>query len=123
MNTLSLNIENLQTICKKRVDIKEQLVEELPHYRHQVLYLHNDEITTGLLNNKIEIKINLLTGQLLYFHNEKGQYIDLIHTDIVICEKFLPKNSNSQILTKIFFENRLTLTQKTWFPKQEVFVT
>ncbi len=82
MNTLSLNIENLQTICKKIVDIKEQLVEELPHYGHQALYLHNDEITTGLLNNKIEIKINLLTGQLLYFHNEKGQYIDLIHDDI-----------------------------------------
>jgi hypothetical protein len=44
--------------------------------------MQNDEITTGLLNNKTEIKIHLLTGQLLYFHNEQGHYIDLTKDDI-----------------------------------------
>ena len=48
---------------------------------------------------------------------------DKIHADIVICEKFLPKNNNSQVIAKIFFENRLTLPQKTWLPTQEVFAT
>lgn len=48
---------------------------------------------------------------------------DKIHADVVICEKFLPKNNDSQITAKIFFENRLTLPQKTWLPTQEVFAT
>ena len=48
---------------------------------------------------------------------------DKIHSDIVICEKFLPKNNNSQIIAKVFFENRLTIPQKTWLPPQKVFAT
>ena len=44
-----------------------------------------------------------------------------IRADIVICEKFLPKNNNSHIVAKVFIENRLTLPQKTWFPTQKVF--
>lgn len=48
---------------------------------------------------------------------------DEVHADIVICEKFLPKNNNSQIIAKIFFESRLTIPRKTWFPAQEVLTT
>ena len=72
-------IKELHDACKVVSVLKAQLIEELPHYRHDALYLNNDEITTGLLNNKTEIKIHLLTGQLLYFHNEQGYYVDLTH--------------------------------------------
>jgi len=39
-------------------------------------------ITTGLLNNTTEIKINLVTGDLLYFHDEKGYIVYLTREDI-----------------------------------------
>jgi hypothetical protein len=35
-----------------------------------------------LLNNKTEIKIHLLTGQLLYFYNEIGHFIDLTKDNV-----------------------------------------
>lgn len=63
-------ISGLRTVCKTISQIKSQLIEELPHYGHDALFFHNDEITTGLLNNKTEVKLHLLTGELLYFHNE-----------------------------------------------------
>lgn len=74
------NMQPLQKLCLSISEIKQQLVEELPHYGNQALYFYNNEITTGLINNKIEIKIHLLTGQLLYFNDEKGHFIDL-YTD------------------------------------------
>lgn len=77
-----LKIDQLHNACLAIGELKQQLIEELPHYGHQALYLQNDEITTGQLNNKTEIKINLLTGHLLYFHNEKGHFIDLFHDNI-----------------------------------------
>lgn len=70
-------IKQLQVACNAISDLKSQLIEELPHYGHQSLFFQNDEITTGQLNNKTEIKIHLLTGQLLYFHNEEGHLIDI----------------------------------------------
>ncbi len=70
-------ISDLQTVCKIISQIKSQLIEELPHYGHDALFFQNDEITTGLLNNKTEVKIHLLTGELLYFHNEIGHFVDL----------------------------------------------
>jgi hypothetical protein len=70
-------ISGLQTVCKMISQIKSQLIEELPHYGHDALFFQNDEITTGLLNNKTEVKIHLLTGELLYFHNEIGHFVDL----------------------------------------------
>lgn len=70
-------IYHLQTVCRIISQIKSQLIEELPHYGHDALFFQNDEITTGLLNNKTEVKIHLLTGELLYFHNEIGHFIDL----------------------------------------------
>jgi len=72
-----IKIKNLHEICFAIGEIKQQMVEELPHFGHHGLFVQNDGITTGLMNNKIEIKINLLTGQLLYFENESGSFIDL----------------------------------------------
>jgi len=70
-------ISDLQTVCKIISQIKSQVIEMLPHYGHDALFFQNDEITTGLLNNKTEVKIHLLTGELLYFHNEIGHFVDL----------------------------------------------
>jgi hypothetical protein len=75
-------IKDLQNLCKIVSNLKSQLIEELPHYARDALFLKNDEITTGLLNNITEIKINLVTGELLYFHNEQGYIVDLTREDI-----------------------------------------
>lgn len=85
-------IKQLQNACKTISELKSQLIEELPHFGHQSLFFQNDEITTGQLNNKTEIKIHLLTGQLLYFHNEEGELIDI--TKDTFHEEF------SKIITK-----------------------
>ena len=77
-----LEIAQLHNACIAIGELKSQQTEELPHYSNQALYFQNDEITTGLLNNKTEIKIHLLTGQLLYFHNEMGHFIDLTKDNI-----------------------------------------
>ena len=67
----NLEFKNLQQVCMSVGEIKQQLVDELPHFGHHGLFFQNDEITTGLLNNKTEIKINLLTEELLYFDLER----------------------------------------------------
>jgi len=81
-----MNIQHMQPmhkLCMTISEIKQQLItDELPHYGNQGLYFQNNEITTGLINNKIEIKIHLSTGQLLYFNDEVGDYIDLFTDDI-----------------------------------------
>ena len=61
-----MNLQSLQKVCLAISDIKQQLVEELPHYGNQSLYFQNDEITTGLINNKTEIKIHLANMLILY---------------------------------------------------------
>ena len=76
------DIKQLQNVCMAVGELKSQQTEVLPHNGHQSLYFENDEITTGLVNNKTEIKIHLLTGQLLYFHNEVGHFIDLTKDNI-----------------------------------------
>lgn len=77
------NMQPMQKLCMEISEIKQQLIsDELPHYGSQALYFQNNEITTGLINNKIEIKIHLSTGQLLYFNDEIGYYIDLFTDDI-----------------------------------------
>lgn len=83
MPDLEVRFENLHPICMVIGELKQQLIEELPHFGHQGLFFQNNEITTGQLDNKTEIKINLLTGQLLYFHNEKGSFIDLKNENIL----------------------------------------
>ena len=76
-------IKDLQNVCKIVSKLKSQLIEELPHYGHDALFLKNDEITTGLLNNMTEIKINLVTAELLYFHNEQGYLVELTRDEII----------------------------------------
>lgn len=71
-------LQQLHDWCKVLGILKHELVEELPHYGNDALFLQNDEITTGQLNNRTEIKIHLLTGQFLYFHDERGHAIDLL---------------------------------------------
>jgi len=70
-------IIDLHNLCKVVVQLKKQMIEELSHYGSEALYFKNDEITTGLLDNKIEIKINLRANKLHYFNNEIGFSIDL----------------------------------------------
>ena len=67
MNDLRLldKITELRTICKIISQLKSQLIERLPHYGHDALFLQNDEITTGLLNNKTEIKVYNMMGNLV----------------------------------------------------------
>lgn len=76
-------IKDLQKVCKIISKLKSQLIDELPHYGHDALFLKNDEITTGVLNNITEIKINLVTGELLYFHNEQGHIVDLSRHEFI----------------------------------------
>ncbi|MFQ5781871.1 MAG: hypothetical protein ACE5GR_02300 [Nitrosopumilus sp.] len=80
--------------------IKQQLAEELPHFGHHGLFLQNDEITTGLIDNNIEIKIHLLTGQMLYFENEIGSFIDLYCDDILEKLKSIISTKNLKITPK-----------------------
>lgn len=70
-------ITELHNLCQIMAQLKKQIIEELPHFGSEALYLKNDEITTGLLDNKIEIKINLRANNLQYFNNERGVSIDL----------------------------------------------
>ncbi len=97
MSNLELEIKNLHKICMTIGEIKQQLVEELPHYGHHGLFFQNDEITTGLLDNKTEIKINLLTGQLLYFENERGFFIDLNNENVLEKLKSVTASKNLKI--------------------------
>ena len=83
MPDLEVQFENIHPICMIIGELKQQLIKELSHFGHHGLFFQNDEITTGQLNNKTEIKINLLTGQLVYFHDEKGHFIDLKNDDIL----------------------------------------
>src|SRR5215510_15560289 len=80
--TILDRIKDLRKVCKLLSMLKSQLIERLPHHGHDALFLKNDDITTGLLNNITEIKIHLLTGQLLYFENEKAHFVDLVNDDI-----------------------------------------
>ena len=93
----NLEFKNLQQVCMSVGEIKQQLVDELPHFGHHGLFFQNDEITTGLLNNKTEIKINLLTEELLYFDNEKGSFIDLKKENILEKLKAITSNQNLKI--------------------------
>ncbi|MDH3677084.1 MAG: hypothetical protein OEQ12_02140 [Nitrosopumilus sp.] len=100
MPDFKVRFETLQPICMVMGELKQQLIEELPHFGHHGLFFQNDEITTGQLDNKTEIKINLLTGQLLYFHNEKGSFIDLKNNDILEKLKSITSEQNLKISTE-----------------------
>ena len=101
-------IKQLQNICMAIAELKSQLIEDLPHFGNQSLFFQNDEITTGLLNNAIEIKIHLGTGQLHYYNNEQNQFIDLFTDDITksLTEMFAPLNIHAPgiVLENIDYE-------------------
>lgn len=77
-----LEFSRLQDICQAVVKIKKHLTGQMPHDGHDSLYFCNDEITTGLLNNKIQIKIHLGAGKMAYHDGQNGAHIDIIHEDI-----------------------------------------
>ena len=97
MPNLELEIKNLHKICFAVGEIKQQLVEELLHFGHHGLFVQNDEITTGLMDNKTEIKINLLTGQLLFFENEVGSFIDLKKDNVLEKLQSITSSKNVKI--------------------------
>lgn len=97
MPDLEVQFQNIHPICMVIGELKQQLIKELPHFGHQGLFVQNDEITTGLMDNKNEIKVNLLTGQLLYFHDEKGHFIDLKKDDILAKLKEIASKQNLEI--------------------------
>lgn len=100
MPDLEVRFENIHPVCMIIGELKQQLIKELPHFGHHGLFFQNDEITTGQLNNKTEIKINLLTGQLLYFHDEKGHFIDLKNDDILGKLKEIASKENLEMSSK-----------------------
>ncbi|MFQ5439909.1 MAG: hypothetical protein ACE5DL_00445 [Nitrosopumilaceae archaeon] len=108
MPDLEVRFENIQPICMAIGDLKKQIIEELPHFGHEGLFFQNDEITTGQLNNQTEIKINLLTGELLYFDREQGYYIDLKNDNILEKLKTITSKQN----LKINSEPMKNLTEK-----------
>ena len=106
MPNSELKIKNLHEICFAIGEVKQQLVEELPHSGHHGLFLQNDCITTGLIDNKIEIKINLITGQLLYLKNEIGSFVDLKNDDIL--EKLKSFTFDKNIKISAEYLNKVT---------------
>lgn len=90
-------IEQLRNVCRAIGELKAQIIDPLPHEGHNGLFFQNDEITTGQLDNKTEIKIHLLTGQLLFFSDEKGHYIDLTKDDVSHKLKVLTSNYKLKI--------------------------
>ena len=108
-NKKPLEFSKLQKICQAISNIKQQIIGERPHYRHQSLYWHNDEITTGILDNTIEIKIHLAVGKILYHENETGYYIDITDNSEDINQKL--QNIASQHNIKTNFDKMYSPTQ------------
>ena len=83
-------VRELHNICKLLSNLKSQLITtKLPPFGHDALFLQSDEITTGLTNNTTEIKVHLLTGQLVYSHNEDNTSVNLRdedHVDVITQE-------------------------------------
>ncbi|MCH8906946.1 MAG: hypothetical protein IH840_07635 [Candidatus Heimdallarchaeota archaeon] len=63
----SVNATNLHQLVKILKDIKVKLTPELPNYANYGLFYSNHEISTGLINDSIEMKINLEVGKFHYY--------------------------------------------------------
>lgn len=105
MKNIVLNetIIQLRNICKILVNIKTNHIAQLPHYGHESLFFQNNGITTGLINNTIEIKIDFFSGLLIFYDNEYTQIIDLTEKNIDM--KF--RSLLSKQLSKILIKNNL----------------
>lgn len=75
-------IVDLHNLCKIIGQIKKQRIEQLSHYSSETLFFHNDEITSGLLDNKMEIKINLLAKKLVFTYNEENYFVNLYEPNV-----------------------------------------
>lgn len=73
----NIDAPNLHLAVKFLKELRIQMVGGLPHYGNYGLFFRNDEITTGLMNNKKEIKINLLDGSFHYYDTENGNTFDI----------------------------------------------
>lgn len=76
-----IEAKDLHVAVKFLKELRVQMVGDLPHYGNYGLFFKNDEITTGLMNNTKEIKINLLDGNFHYYDTELGWTYDLTKTD------------------------------------------
>ncbi|MDX1372002.1 MAG: hypothetical protein R3321_06005, partial [Nitrososphaeraceae archaeon] len=77
-------VVQLRKICRIIANVKAQQIPKLPHYGHESIFFQNSGITTGLINNNKEIKIDLFNGLLLYYDNEYTQTIDLTDGNIYL---------------------------------------
>jgi len=86
-------VRELHDVCKLLSNLKSQIITtNLPHFGNDALFFQNDEITTGLINNTTEIKIHLLTGQLIYSCNEDNFSVNLRDKDYAdIIAQEIPK--------------------------------
>lgn len=76
-----IDAPNLKSAVQFLKELRIQLVGDLPHYGNYGLFFNNNEITTGLMNNQTEIKINLLDGSFHYYEIEFGTTIDITQPD------------------------------------------
>ena len=92
-NIISYNkIIPLRNICRVIAKIKSQQIEPLPHFGHEALFYQNNAVTTGLMNNNKESKIDLFSGLFLYYDNEDTIQIDLISKNIQYIDDFFTNN-------------------------------
>ncbi len=77
----TINAPKLHIAVKFLKEIRAEVLGPLPHYGNYGLFLKNNEITTGLMNNKVEIKINLLDGSFHFFDTEDGVSVDFIKSN------------------------------------------
>lgn len=95
MNTI--NAPKLHIAVKFLKEIRAEILGPLPHYGNYGLFLKNNEITTGLMNNKVEIKINLLNGIFQLYETEDGVSVDLTDNSSPKQILNLLKNKNYKI--------------------------
>ncbi|MGE5705837.1 MAG: hypothetical protein ACM3XP_03870 [Nitrososphaerales archaeon] len=101
-NVISYNkIIPLRNICRVIAKIKSQQIESLPHFGHEALFFHNNAVTTGLMNNTSELKIDLFSGLLLSYNNEDTIQIDLISKNIQDINDFFTNNFGLSISQEI----------------------
>lgn len=92
-NIISYNkIIPLRNICRVIAKIKSQQIEPLPHFGHEALFYQNNAVTTGLMNNNKESKIDLFSGLFLYYDNEDTIQIDLTSKNIQYINDFFTNN-------------------------------
>ena len=52
--------------------------------------------------------------------DSKDLSVHKIDADLIVCDKFIPKNNNSKIMAKVFLENRFTHKKIEWKYAKEI---